>query len=117
MHGTKKHSSIEQCIQNCQNCHAICEQTLFYCLQKGEPHVQASHMQVLLDCAQICQVGADFMLRNSPLHVKTCALCAEICTKCADSCERIDKNDPQMKACAEMCRRCAASCQQMATVP
>jgi uncharacterized protein DUF326 len=115
MHGTTKQTSMEQCIQNCQNCYAICEQTLLYCLQQGGPHVQASHIQTLLDCIQSCQVCPSFMLRNSPLHTKMCGLCAEACTRCAESCERLAGNDPQMKTCADMCRRCATSCQQMAT--
>ena len=31
---------------------------------------------VLLDCAEICQTSANFMLRGSPLHTNTCAACA-----------------------------------------
>jgi hypothetical protein len=31
---------------------------------------------LLLDCAEICQTAANFMLRNSELHSRTCAVCA-----------------------------------------
>lgn len=115
MQGNQMDQQMQQCIQDCQDCHAICVQTIAYCLQQGGQHVQASHMQSLLDCAQICQTSEDFMLRGSPLHAKVCGVCADACNSCAQSCDQFS-NDQQMKACADMCRRCAASCQQMASM-
>ncbi len=109
-------SAMQQCIQNCKDCHAICVQTVTYCLQQGGQHAQASHIQSLLDCAQACLTSEDFMLRNSPLHPKACGLCADACNRCAQSFEQIGANDAQMQACASMCRRCAQSCQQMAAM-
>jgi hypothetical protein len=105
---------MRDCIQNCQECHAICMETVQHCLQMGGKHAEADHIRLLLDCAQICATSADFMLRGSPLHSKTCGVCAEICRLCAESCERIGKDDATMKKCAEMCRKCADSCQRMA---
>jgi hypothetical protein len=66
----------------------------------------------MMDCAEICQISANFMLRNSDLHVHTCAACAEVCQRCAEDCARMS-DDSRMGACAEMCRRCAESCRQM----
>lgn len=114
MRGTTQPTSMEQCIQNCQNCHALCEQTLHYCLQQGGPHTKASHIQALIDCIQGCYISTSFLLRESQFYAKACALCVITCNQCAESCEHIVRNDLQMNACAEMCRRCAASCQIMA---
>lgn len=111
--GSMNHQEMTECQQNCQQCHAICTETAQHCLQKGGKHAEADHIRLLLDCAQICQTSSDFMLRGSPLHTRTCGVCAEICTMCAEACERI-KDDSMMKKCAEMCRRCAESCHQMA---
>ncbi len=113
---TKSHpmsAEMEQCIQNCTDCHKVCEQTLAYCLQMGGRHVEAPHLKNLLDCAQTCAASADFMLRGSELHPKLCGVCAEACDRCAQSCEQFG-DDSQMRACSEMCRRCAESCRQMA---
>ena len=107
---------MEQCIQNCTDCHNICVETTSHCLQLGGKHAEANHIRLLLDCAQICQTSADFMLRGSDLHGRTCDVCAEVCQRCAEDCERIDPNDAQMKECAEMCRRCAQSCREMARI-
>src|SRR5439155_221266 len=70
-------------------------------------------VRLLLDCAEICQTCANFMLPNSPLHAITCAACAGICERCAVECERF-AGDMQMEACARMCRTCAESCKEMA---
>lgn len=103
---------LEQCIDLCTQCHAVCLSTAQYCLQKGGAHADARHVRVLLDCADICRTSADLMLRGSELHTSTCRTCAEICARCADECERMSA-DAIMAQCAEMCRRCAESCTEM----
>jgi hypothetical protein len=115
MQRTHTDQLMQQCIQYCRDCHAICEQTILYDLQRGGPHVEANHMQRLLDCAQLCQTCEDFMLRISPLHPQMCGICAQACLRCAESCELFG-NDQQMQACAQMCRQCAQCCQQMAAM-
>ena len=107
------HEDFQHCIQECLQCHSICLETLTHCLQKGGAHAEAAHIRLLLDCVEICQTSANFMLRGSDLHSRTCGVCAEVCERCAQDCERMG-DDAQMKACAEACRRCAESCRQMA---
>ena len=104
---------LEQCIDNCQQCHEICLRTVSYCLRKGGRHAEASHIRVMLDCAEICETSANFMIRGSDLHRLTCGACAEVCERCAEDCERM-ADDETMRRCAETCRRCADSCNQMA---
>ncbi len=104
---------LQECILNCTDCHRVCSETVTYCLQQGGAHAEAAHIRLLLDCAEICQTSADFMIRGSELHRQSCAVCAEICERCAQDSERFG-DDPQMQTCADICRRCAASCRQMA---
>lgn len=104
---------MERCIDNCQECHEVCLRTASHCLEKGGRHAEVSHVRLLLDCAQVCQTSADFMIRGSDLHAATCRACAEVCERCADDCERMG-DDEMMRRCAEVCRRCAQSCAQMA---
>ncbi|MEA5507175.1 four-helix bundle copper-binding protein [Halotia wernerae UHCC 0503] len=104
---------MQQCIQNCLDCHSICLNTVTYCLRKGGRHAEPAHIRLMLDCADICNTSANFMLRGSDLHARTCGVCAELCQRCADDCDRMG-DDAQMKACADMCRRCADSCRKMA---
>jgi hypothetical protein len=103
---------MQGCIEDCQRCAAACLSTLTHCLQMGGEHVRPEHVRAMLDCVDACQTAANFMLRGSAMHGRTCAVCAEACTACAVSCERM--NDATMKSCAETCRHCAASCAEMA---
>jgi hypothetical protein len=104
---------MQQCIQACLDCHSACLNTITHCLEQGEQHAEASHITLMMDCAEICQTTANFMLRHSPLQMRTCGICAEICQICAMDCQRFTGN-AEMQVCVEMCRRCAESCQQMA---
>ncbi len=106
-------NELQPCIDQCQQCHAICVQTMQYCLRQGGQHADADHIRLLADCAQICATSAEFMLRDSPLHNHTCGACAAVCEQCAQSCGGISDGET-MQQCAEACRRCAESCREMA---
>jgi hypothetical protein len=106
---------LRTCIANCLNCHSVCLATITHCLEMGGQYAEASHIRILLDCAEICQTSANFMLRGSELHSRTCGVCAEICERCARDCDRLS-DDAHMRACAEACRRCADSCKHMAAM-
>lgn len=110
---TQESSQMQACIEDCLDCHSICLETITYCLEQGGKHADPEHISLLMDCAEICQTSANFMLRDSLFHGFTCDICAEICEECAEDCAQFS-GDEQMQACAEMCRRCAASCAEMA---
>ena len=110
--GGQHETEMHHCIEQCTECHNVCVETLAQCLQHGGKHAEPAHIRLLMDCAEICQTSANFMLRGSDLHTRTCAVCAEVCERCAQECARFDEEF--MKHCADACRRCAASCRQMA---
>ncbi len=105
---------IQQCVEDCLECHRICEETITYCLEKGGKHADPKHIRILRDCAEICKTAADFMLHGSELQPRTCAVCAEACELCAKSCEQFANNDI-MQTCVEICRKCAESCRKLAS--
>jgi hypothetical protein len=104
---------MEECVNQCLSCYRVCLETVQHCLKRGGKHAEAEHIRLLLDCVDICHTSADFMLRGSPLHVRTCAVCAEACERCAESCESMAGDDDTMRRCAEACRACAESCRTM----
>jgi hypothetical protein len=113
LHGVS--SDIQHCIQTCLDCHNSCLNTVTYCLQQGQHHSDVAHITLMMDCAEICQTSANFMLRNSALHMRTCSICAEVCDICAMDCQRF-ADDMQMQSCADICRRCAQTCRNMAAL-
>ena len=110
MHNSPK---MQECIQECQTCSQVCLENVAHCLEKGGRHAEPGHIRLLLDCAEICQTSANFMIRGSELHGRTCGVCAAVCEACAQSCESFT-DDAEMQRCAEECRRCAQSCREMA---
>jgi hypothetical protein len=112
-HTTHMNEKMVECITACQTCHAVCVETTAHCLQMGGKHAEPAHIRLMMDCAQICQTSADFMLRGSDFHHSTCGVCAEVCEACADDCARFT-DDAMMQRCAQVCRDCARSCREMA---
>lgn len=107
-------NEMQTCIQNCLQCGQACEQLIQHCLGIGGAHSEIRHIRILQDCADICRVSAQFMIRQSDFHHRTCEICSEICLACAQDCESM-KGDDMMQLCAEICRTCADSCQKMST--
>ncbi|MEW6117407.1 MAG: four-helix bundle copper-binding protein [Nitrospirota bacterium] len=103
---------MQQCIADCNACHTICTEAVHHCLSTGGRHAEHAHIVLLLDCADMCGLSADSMLRGSEFNTGFCTICAEVCNRCAASCLQF-VDDEQMRACGEMCHRCAESCRQM----
>ena len=102
---------MEECIRECLRCHHVCLETAMnHCLKMGGEHTEPKHFRLMINCAEICQTSANFMLSGSELHSLTCGVCAEVCRQCAESCARLEG----MEDCAAECRKCAETCQQMA---
>jgi hypothetical protein len=103
-------SPMQEAIQACLDCHSMClRMATTLCLQKGGRHVEQKHLASMLNCAELCQTSANFMLSDSPLHGRVCLICAEACEACAKSCEQVG----DMRECVEECKSCAKSCRTM----
>jgi hypothetical protein len=84
-----------------------------YLLEKGGKGANGPRIRLLMDCAEICQTAANFMIRGSQTHGLTCFVCAEICEATANECQRY-ADDSTEAECLDACRRCAESCRAMA---
>lgn len=100
-------------VRDALECVRVCEETLSYCLRQGGRHVEAEHLKLVIDCADICGPTAAFMQRGSRFMTEISRTCAEVCHACAVDCAQFE-GDEQMMRCVEACRRCADSCTQMA---
>ncbi len=99
-------------IDECLTCHRVClGEAMNHCLTMGGKHLEPDHFRTMINCAEMCQTSANFMLSGSPLHTKTCGVCAEICETCAESCQQVG----DMDECVQQCRKCAESCRKMAS--
>jgi hypothetical protein len=107
-----QHEEMQRCIDECENCRDLCVRTFSHGLRQRGRHLEDGHITALLDCVDMCATAANFMLRDSPRHRRTCEVCAEVCDACAKSCDEF-RDDDVMRRCAEECRRCAEACRAM----
>ena len=107
---SRMESPMQEAIDACLDCHSMClRMATTFCLEQGGRHVEKKHLSLMLNCAELCQTSANFMLSDSPLHGRVCLICAEACEACAKSCEQVG----DMRECVEECQSCAKSCRTM----
>lgn len=103
--------SLQSCTDACLQCYRTClGMATNMCLEEGGRHAGSAHIGLMLGCAEICRTAAHFMIMESRLHQKVCAVCADVCEACAVSCQQIG----DMEECVEVCRHCADNCRRMA---
>jgi len=101
----------EKCIEDCRDCERMCYETAMnQCLKAGGEHVEPEHFRLMMNCAALCHVTAEFMLAQSEFHERLSDLCAAVCEACAASCRDIGGMD----LCARAREACAESCASMA---
>lgn len=112
-HPPPRASRAQECIQDCLDCYDICTVAEAHCERKGGRWAHPTHLQLLADCARLCQLVADFLLRSSPRHAPLCRIASDICALAARDCRRFGE-DEQMRLCAAICEDCARSCGRLA---
>lgn len=52
-------SEMQECIQACLGCHAIClREAMNHCLTHGGKHTEPTHFRLMMNCAELCQMAA-----------------------------------------------------------
>lgn len=104
--------NLKEGIDVCLEAQRICTQTIPHCLTKGGLHADVKHIRLLLECAEICALNANFMMRGSEHHYASSVLCAEICEACSMECSKFAE-DIFMQRCADICKKCSSICRQL----
>lgn len=94
-------------INSCLNCHRICLQTAFpYHIDADGTNLKSDQLRLIMNCAEICQTCANFMLSHSAFCTQLCGVCSVVCDTCAVMCKRFGGMDE----CAKICSNCAGNC-------
>ena len=99
---------LHECAAACNNCSTAC-------LEENDVKKMIQCIRLDMDCAQICDLTAAFVARNSDHAPHLIKECAEICSKCAKECAKFE-NMEHCKVCADLCKKCADMCQVNADV-
>lgn len=97
------------CLQACEQCHDTCRAAAFGISPAAAQELGADEVRLLLECAELCQLSANWQLAGSRNGGQICAVCAKVCRQCQERCAEIDGMQP----CAAACQRCAESCESM----
>lgn len=104
---------MEQDAKIMADCYLACTRTIANCLKMGGEHASPEHINLLMDCANVCLLASDATSRGSDNHTRICKLCADICRQCAEQCVSMANGDETMRQCAEICKKCAEACERM----
>jgi hypothetical protein len=102
-------SHDQQMLNALTECASACHYCSVSCLREEDIGMMAECIRLDMDCAQICELTAAFLSRESDHTRHLLKECAEICQKCAEECARHAHLD-HCKECAEACRKCAHMC-------
>lgn len=102
----------DSCQQACRHCHEVCRKTAFDMSRAAAQETNQDHIRMLFECAELCELSANWQLSGSQYCNQICAVCAQVCRECESHC--VGKVD--LEECEYVCRRCAESCEAMAAM-
>ncbi|MDZ4755529.1 MAG: four-helix bundle copper-binding protein [Phycisphaerae bacterium] len=109
--------AMRDCAELCRQCADTCLELVGNCVahsgHDSGSSTNAQHLNLLLDCIDICGSSAASLRRGSPHHGMLCSACAGVALLCATECQKRG-GDERMVRCAQICARCAEKCQRMA---
>lgn len=92
------------CAAQCVHCYDACR------IDKEKDKLERC-MMLDKDCEDICRLTAQVLERSSENSSLFLELCSQICTKCAEECDKHSHLE-HCKKCAEVCHKCAEMCRQ-----
>lgn len=101
-------NSYEEIIQTLSECVIACEMCATASLEEENVKMLSDCIKLDRDCADTCSLGVQLLARNSGLSESYIGLCIDICSKCAEECEKHDHD--HCRRCAEACRKCEKTC-------
>jgi hypothetical protein len=97
-----------QILKELNACMALCNICFKACLKEEDLNSKALCIELTRECADICQLTASLLLRDSENLDKFIKLCGEICENCAEENDRYEEDYCQK--CAHVCHKCSEMC-------
>lgn len=95
--------ALAQCINACEECASGC-------LSEDSVQSMTDCIKTDIECADICSVTLKFIGRRSSIIYELLDLCIIACSRCAQECEKHQKD--HCRRCAEACHRCVELCKE-----
>lgn len=117
-----KGAEFVHCVEACVICATTCTACADACLAEEMVMELAQCIRTNLDCADICQVTGQILVRQTEpdwrLLYHQVEACQAACRTCAAICEQHAEMHEHCRVCAEACRQCEQACDKLlATFP
>ncbi len=106
------HLKYQSCIIACHDCAIECARCGNECLSEASIQMLARCLKLTRDCTDICLLAVNAMASDSEFAKQICSLCEEICTACANECEKHSHLEHCL-SCEAQCRLCSIECSKM----
>lgn len=103
---------VQACIDAC---HATMEATSRVLARHLGEQRMRDCLKMCLDCTDLCGTAVQMLQRDSKHAARVCEVLLDLCTTCADACERYVSEE--CRRCADACRSCADACHAVASAP
>ncbi|GIM30722.1 ferredoxin [Clostridium polyendosporum] len=104
-------NKYQACIYECNRCAQACYECFKACLNEPDVADRKNCMSILVECAKVCEMSSTLLSMNTEFAKDYCNLCAVVCDKCAEECEKF--KDEHCQKCAHECGTCADECSRM----
>jgi hypothetical protein len=91
-------------------CAAECDACYKACLLEKDVDMMQRCMTLDMECYDLCMLTGKVVEKGSEFMGRYLDLCADICTACAEECQK-HRHDHCQK-CAAECRKCAEICRE-----
>ncbi len=86
---TEQQKLMERCIKECLECVDVASRCADNCLQSEQVGSMVQCVRLCLDCADLGAACAEMMGRNSRFSAQLCAVMADLCDACAETCRQM----------------------------
>lgn len=108
---------LVECIDACYDCTHACMSCADACLAEHNPGALIHCIQTDWNCADVCNITARLMARQTDANLGLLAAQVECCRKaceiCARECEHHGGDYQHCALCAETCYACAERCREL----
>ncbi|RSK29290.1 four-helix bundle copper-binding protein [Bacillus sp. HMF5848] len=99
-------------VNTIQHCAATCDHMITHLICHEDINCRRQQLLLLRDCADICNLTASFVARNSHFARMLAGVCANICEACGRECAQFP--DYHSQHCSQVCLHCAKECRAFA---
>lgn len=103
----KENKQLTQILFECAIACRLCAEA---CIKRNDIELLQRCIHLNVDCAELCTITINFLIRNSEILDDQLDVCAELCALCAEESNRHYSQVPECRQSAELCALAEEAC-------